>query len=449
MENKELTPFVLISAITSRLVQLQSTHYTEQSQKLQAPETYRRNAKFLRIAELSCQSLMEKILAGESGLFSIDIIYKDICTEIKDLTRDELKLVIKFLSFDSEFHYLNDNNNEVSTRSLTRLIDYQARSERVKLTQAGRLLHRVLRVQRDWIFEDKEVEKILRAISNAEFSLIPDLIEDVLITFKIHSEEITKIKENASYEELAQNYADKRTQYTETLDLSLQAIEKCLERIDSKNTRDALQKLQSDDPATHITSIYLKQLITDVAAALESLSRNFTSLIKIMQNDKSKRMGILNFKEIANSLVQGNARLNSLKGFITDSFGWTPGSNWFSSLDLEEKLEFIEEDSVDNTVAYEVLHVKDEIQSWVNQHKDYLLKSLASGPKSLISLITDTNQEGLLTEIDHLGELFSLTVSPIQLSDSLEIKLSVFSKDSIELINHHLTLSKIEISLTE
>lgn len=447
MNQEDYSPLVTLSAVTSRLVQLQSTNYTPQSSRLQAPETSAENARWMHISEVLIQCLMERVLNGDTGYFPLDNLHHDIRDSLPDMTAEELRMVAKFLSADSEFHFL-DSGLPVSTRSLTRLVDHHARSDRAKLTEAGRLLYRVAGLRREWLFEDKEIEKIIRAIRNHEFTMIPDLVRNILVTFRSHSEEITRIKENASYDKLTEDYLAKREKYTETIKLSLDSLQHCMELLDLKEIQSALAMFHESSPGTLINRRYIRTMLSELIAAVESLSRNFNSLISQIQNDKTKRLGVIDFNDVLENFYQGNVNESQLTNILNDSFGWIPQSDWFSPLDLEEQLDLYEVEPIDTTVSFDKQSPQQKITSWIEQNKEFLLEQLTTGPKSLKTLLQLSNSNNLLQHIDQAFDLFSLVTTPFKLSADLSVAFKFADQfESLNIDNYKVTLSNIELAM--
>jgi len=166
-----MSSMVMLSALAARLIHLQSTRCTAQSPNIQGVDTYADNAQLFAVAERLLGYLMDKVLEGNSSYIPVSMVISDLQEGQHTFLPENVRLVVRFLSIDCEFHFWNEFLLPASTRSYTKLIDYQTRSDRVRLTKYGRMFNRAANLQQDWMYEDKNVEKVLRAINSGEFVL--------------------------------------------------------------------------------------------------------------------------------------------------------------------------------------------------------------------------------------------------------------------------------------
>lgn len=447
-EFNNIPALALLSALTSRLVQIQSTRYTEQSENVQSIETYSENARLFWLAEWMIRWLMEKTLEGNSGYYSLERLYDNVQEEQMGVTLDELRMVARFFSIDCEFHYYV-NTSLLSSRSITKLLDFHTRSDRVKLTKYGRILNRVSGLQQDWLYEDKNVEKILRAINNGEFNRVESLATEIMTTLGFASTEITEIRENASYDDMAKAYYKQRNQFSETIRLCLNAIHQSLDRLDARDVRTMMADYLQANSSSHITIKYLKDLIIEVASSCEMLSRNFTGLISLMQADRTPRLGILNFKHVIDKFVNSDIGEESLACVINDSFGWRPEVNLFSVLDLEEKLSFTRPEPAAQSVRFNQ-GSDHQILSWLDKNKDKIITFLKNGPQRFSDLLVFTASEGLIENLADIFDLFGAVIDPVKLDERLELTFTLSSAfDFTEIANAKVATTQVTLSLKE
>lgn len=449
-EFNKMSAMSMLSALGSRLTHLQSTRYSEESSNIQGVDTHSENAKNGWVAEWILSYLMDRVLEGQSGYVSTQHIAQLIQQERPEINEERVRFIARFLSVDCEFHFVNESFSPVSSRSLTKLIDYQARSDRVKLTKAGRLVHRVTNLQQDWLYEDKNVEKVLRALKNGEFSRIPSLAAEITATIGLASAEITEIREHASYQEVAQAYFKQREQFSETIQLCLEAAHKCFEFLDSREARSRMAIFIQEQGADSIMSIkLLKDVIVEICSACESLSRNFTSLIKLMQNDKTPRLGILNFNEVIDQFICSSVSEDGLRSVINDCFGWMPKTDTFSSLDLEERLSITPLQNKPLTVRYRPGD-RSKVKSWIEKNKEKLISHLKDSPKSIVELLEIISFSGSDIKVQDVTEFFLVTNDPVKLSENLSLGF-LFAQDMqcMQAQDYRVWASNIKLRLCE
>jgi hypothetical protein len=426
-------PLITLCAATSRIVQLQSTSYTKHSRSLQPIITKQINGKYIFIAQKLLENLAERAVVGDTGYISVASICQHLNKTGTLIDIDEMKLTVKFLSQDGEFFYDVENGQTNSTRKLTKLLDYQIRSERVRLTTAARLLYRVTSNFKDWMFEDKEVEKITRAIRTGEYQRVPALVESNIVMFRSLNEEITRIYESADYNELTESYLNRRHIYQETLSLSQEAARTAILLISSNEVRADIELLQDLNPKTEITARRLLAHINELIAAIESLSRNFSELIKILQKPRDYRLGVINFSSQAQEFAKSSISDDVLTHWTNSHFGWQLPSHIHSVIDFSGTLVLPVKEDILAVIKVDLEDGNDRILSWVELNRQKLLTHLESGPKQLPWLISCFHQDKDLTDMDDIYDLFTISFNDKKLVEDITVQVK---KD----IQHTLTL---------
>jgi len=426
-------PFIAICAATSRIVQLQSTSYTKHSGALHPITTKPINGKYIYIAQMLLESLAERAVAGDSGYISLDSICQQLSSQSCSVEIDELRLTAKFLAQDGEFFYESDNGITNSTRKLTKLLDYQARSDRVRLTAASRLLYRVTSNFKDWMFEDKEVEKILRAIRTREFHRIPALVESNILMFRSLNEEITRMYESPDYDELTESYLSRRHVYQETLSLSQDAARQAILMLSSDEIRADIDQFKSKIPQADLTNRRLLAHINELIAAIEALSRNFNELIKVLQKPREYRLGVIDFNTQAQNFAKSKISEEVLASWTNSHFGWQLPSHIHSVIDFSGSLILPTHDDVSTVISIDFDERANLITSWVEQNYEKLLTELKSGPKQLHVLIKSFNQESFLSEIDDIYDLFTTSFDEQKLVEDITVRVGNDKQHSLTL----------------
>lgn len=441
-------PFIAICAATSRIVQLQSTSYTKHSGVLQPITTKQLNGKYIYIAQKLLESLADRAVSGDTGYISLALICQQLNANHNSIDIDELKLTAKFLAQDGEFFYDIDNGQTNSTRKLTKLLDYQIRSDRVRLTTASRLLYRVTSNFKDWMFEDKEVEKIARAIKTGEFHRIPSLVESNIVMFRSLNEEITRMYESSDYDELTESYLNRRHVYQETLSLSQEAARTAIFMLSSDEVRADIDHLRNTNPEADITTRRLLAHINELIAAIEALSRNFSQLINILQKPRDYRLGVIDFNSQADNFAKSTISEEVLLDWTNSHFGWQLPLHIHSVIDFSGALVLPNKDDTPKVISVDFDDGNDPIFTWVEQNRKELLTHLESGPKQLHWLINHFNQNQNLSEMDDIYDLFTTSFDEQKLVEDITVRVNSDNQHSLTLANgSKILLSDVTLSI--
>ena len=443
-------PLIALCASTSRIVQLQSTSYTKQSRLLQPIVTKPENGKYIALAQQLLDTLVERASSGETGYISLSVLNQQLSTSEYTVDVDELKLTAKFLAQDGVFYYSDETGSSKSTRNLTKLLDYQARSERVRLTSASRLLYRITSSFKDWMFEDKEVEKITRAIKVGEYHRVPKLVENNIIMFRSLNEEITRMYESSDYDELAAAYFERRQVYQDTLMLSQEAARNAIILLSGDDVRADIEYKNGLNPDANITPSILAAHINELIAAVEALSRNFTELIKLLQKPREYRLGIIDFKVQAELFTGSTLSEDVLTSWTNSHFGWQLPAHIHSALDFSKSLIIPVNEDKSVVISIDLNDKKDAILSWVEQHREQIITQLKSGAKPLHWLINNFNRESTLEHMDDIFDLFTTSFKECKLVDGITIKVNRDCQHTIKLNNgSNIRVSDITLSAGE
>jgi hypothetical protein len=89
------------------------------------------------------------------------------------VTRSDLEYCLGFLSLEREIRYLDPTSFPAEesrlTQSPTQLLRFDKRFGQVRLSDGGRLLMRISALHQDWLYEDKDVERIPASIERGIF----------------------------------------------------------------------------------------------------------------------------------------------------------------------------------------------------------------------------------------------------------------------------------------
>lgn len=417
-------PFMVLCAASSRIVQLQSTRYTENSTSLQPVVTRPENGRYVTVAHWIIDVLMERVIGGDNGYISISIVEHDIRSREHTVTSEEIAMVAKFLAQDIAFYYQEDMETETSTRSMTKLLDYHVRSERIRLTDASRLLFRVVGDFKEWMFEDKEIEKIVRAIKTHEFHQVPKFAENNLVMFSSLIAEITRMQEQSDFDELALKYFERREQYQETLALSLGAAKEAIKLLGREDIRAEARVRCDDNPSSTLTLRMLTSIVNEVIASIESLSRCFVNLIQLIQQPRGYRLGVLDFKTISKQFAISDISEATLSSWVNSQLGWHQPNHIASTLDFSHQLHIPLQKKVDTVFTISSDDQDRRLLDWVERHAEKIKIAISKKPKTLHELIAQFMQEGTLSRREDVFDLFSVTFDTYKVVDDIVVRFS-------------------------
>lgn len=176
----ELPLNVLLVATVARLLDLHGSKRKRGSRLTNVPRPPELGADagfYLTVGIHIIAALHQRALKGSSGPVPIAKLHEEIANKIVDLTRQDLEYCAVCLSTEREVCYLDERSLPLeesrSAQAPTKLLRFDRRFGQVAMTDAGRLLMRIGALHQDWIYEDKDVERIPAAIERGIFEDIP------------------------------------------------------------------------------------------------------------------------------------------------------------------------------------------------------------------------------------------------------------------------------------
>lgn len=193
---------VLVTAMASRLADLQDSKAQDEASSISSPKSNDDAGRRALIAGSVFSFLERQIERGDTGYVSLNKVFSQLEGVIPNLVIEELRFVVRFLDVSRMLRYQNITDDAIEERSIrewSRLLMYQAKLDRIKLTSAGRLWLRVLKHREHWLFEDKEVEKLHIAIAQGIFEQVPIISSEIITSIRLFNEHLTEILESPSF----------------------------------------------------------------------------------------------------------------------------------------------------------------------------------------------------------------------------------------------------------
>ena len=127
MIGTDIPPEILITALASRLVDLQSARIDEDAAQLKAPDPTPNAEHRAYVAAALLFFLDRVLLDGATEFVGIQSVHQGLQDAGYILTEEQLRFSARYLGSEREIRYLNENNEPLTTRNLSQLVRYQAR----------------------------------------------------------------------------------------------------------------------------------------------------------------------------------------------------------------------------------------------------------------------------------------------------------------------------------
>jgi hypothetical protein len=443
---------VLVTALASRLADLQGARVDSQSPAIVAPVPQEEAGRRALVAGSLLESLEARLEQGESGFVPLGLLSSLVAATIPDLEPEELRFCVRFLDIDREIRYqelVGGTPQERVTRGWSRLVRYQSRLDRVKLTDAGRLWVRVLRHREHWLFEDKEVEKLVVAITNGLWEQIPLIASEVITSIRLFNEHLTDIVESPSFRDLVRQYLERRVHFSTMIErchtAGLHALELLL--TDAVAARHAEWSRSIDNNSLSLSVLY--EQASCIHRSTESLRRNWTTLLDAVQQDKRPRVGILRFDLALDKFTSDPPSTTTSVAMLDGLGGWGNDGDMLSIHDFEGTLpEAVEPDAPNGLeIDLGITPAGERIQSWLVRNRRRLLAALMDGPKSLFELLADPMMAiGGLSDVSAAFGIYLIT-DPLGTKHRVSVEGQLGALANFEMSGHLLTVSDVVLRL--
>lgn len=398
MNGARIPPEILITALASRLVDLQSARMEDDVVQLRTPEPTPRAAQRAHVAAALLFSLDKALLDGKTEYVGVHVLNQELQDAGYPVTEGELQFCARFLGAEREIRYVGDEQEPLSTRDMSQLVRYQARQNRVKLTLAGQHFVKMVRHTGEWLYTDKDIEKLSRAIRTGLFEDIGRLCGEIQSTLRMENEKITALRESPSSEAMLSQYIEHREHFSEMLDNALRAALDAKESLTTEDTRRHLDTFNSTRLENPIGRPALKEAVSVVHQATESLSRNWSGLLEDLQDSKRQQMGVLRFDKIIDAFVEDPPTEKAMTAFLAGCCGWIPRAQMVGVDAMIGQLSPAIEPKDKEVLVFDLDPTAPdgdtELQAWLDRHSHAVLEAVKQGPVLLTDLIQNAGLPG-------------------------------------------------------
>jgi len=394
---RELPGQVLAAALASRFADLQDTNIAQDSQTITSPQPTANAGRRMRAASALLRVLQARLEEGETKLTPISLIHRERLEEDEDITQEELRFAARFLGTDRPFHYEEAADGRIVSRSTavaTRLVRYDgSTADRVALTESGRSWLRITQQRDNWLFEDKEIEKLASAIANGLFDTIPQIARSNHTSLRLMAESLARALQHPKSREQNELWLSKREHYGPMMQRCETATLRALSLLSSDGIQaqfDAWSERQTVDGK--ITLSGLQHAVQGVHAAAERVRRLWDQLIERAPQLATSSVGSIDFTAAWRQYRKDPPSEDLDLSFLSAAFGWGDAEQVMSFLDLEGSLPVIPAHPRARRLEF---HVEPDggdepLQSWLMRNRERVLEVLSDGePREFFAFVDE------------------------------------------------------------
>ena len=364
---------------------------------------------------------------GAAGYVDIESLAREIGKSIEAVSAKEVMFVCRFMDADRECLYVDPRDGrEKGTRSRTRLVHYDNRRERVKLSDAGRFFLRMGNISRNWLYEDKHAAKIVQAIRLGEFADVEQFTLDHTRALRELAVTINTQIEAPSLDDTAASYMERRAAIDSMMQETTKNILQAKGELLAPSTRDQLEKFNLDRGEAQITLGRLRWLLDGAHRAMESASRTWAKFLACVQDGGRKQLGVVRFDEIADRLLSGKTFGTLAEPLVAGVLGWTQSAAMISVAEVMAVLPPVEPRETETPLVFfnNDLASPANLETWIERNYDALRKALLDGPQLLSSLIDDgVLNVPPLESVEEISAAFGTFVVPNPLGESEAVEV--------------------------
>lgn len=392
---------VRLVATVARLLDLHNSRRERGSRSAnvaQQPQVSAAAGYYLWLGLQIIQILHRQAKQGSSGPVPIQRLHEELSRMMGAVTRSDLEYCLSFLSLEREIRYLDPTSFPMEesrlTQTPTQLLRFDKRFGQVRLSDGGRLLMRISALHQDWLYEDKDVERIPASIERGIFEDIPRICDEVIGNLRALNERLTEIEESPTFESLRNEFQERGRQYREMLNMANTALSRALTALATSATRERFERwrsfrgiedLEIDDALGHVEAVY---------HALHSLERHFVEFIKNIQSRRRAPLGVVRFQDVCRRLVYSAPSHDALLNLFTDLGPWRARSAWFHEKDFVGRTDLRAVRPDAEGVVFEERAeetAQDRFQSFLERNRAWILARLRCGPITFSDLVTETD----------------------------------------------------------
>jgi hypothetical protein len=416
---------VRLVATVARLLDLHNSRRERGSRSTtvsQQPQVSAAAGYYLWLGLQTIQLLHRHAKQGSSGPVPVARLNEELSEKIGDVARSDLEYCLSFLSLEREIRYLDPSSLPAEvhrvTQTPTQILRFDKRFGQVRLSDAGRLLMRISALHQDWLYEDKDVERIPASIERGVFEDIPRICDEVIGNLRALNERLTEIEESPTFESLRAEFEERGRQYREMLNMAGIALTRALTLLASPAIRERFERWRS---FRSIEDLELEDALSYVEAvlhALHSLERHFVEFIKNIQSRRRAPLGVVRFQEVGERLVYSAPSHQVLLNLFADLGPWRARSVWFHPVDFIGRADLRSGLTVTSGAVYEerpAETAQERFQSFLERNRSWMLARLREGPVALSDLVRKTDL--VFSEGESPASFFGVFSLPDEIAD--------------------------------
>lgn len=426
-----LPGYALLVSASMRAVDLLDTGLSIESPQISVPEARDGTGRWLDIMQSILMALERLAADGRSGFVDLESLVMEVRKAIEGCAIDDVRFVCRFLDVERECRYVDPRDgHEKGTRSRTRLLTYDPRRDRVKLTETGRFFLRLGNVSHNWLYEDKQAAKILQAIKLGQFADVEQFALDHARALRQLAEDINRQIEAPSFDALAQVYAAQREAINEMLHDAAQYLVRAKAELATEATQEQLERFREIRPDRHITLRRLRWVLDRAHGAMESASRTWAGFLRRVQEGRRRHLGVVDFGSAMGALMAGRGDQASVEHALIGVYGWIAVPTFASVFEVDAVLPPTRDGEDVAPLVFDTAlgdSMDDQLQSWLERNLDALRAAIDRGPQRLSELIDSGDVTPLpVNSIQDVSAVFaSFAVShPLGQGDPVELGIA-------------------------
>ena len=429
MHSDPLLPgYILLIASSMRAVDLFDSGLSLDAPQVITPQAKPGSGIRLGLMNAVLEALDRLAADGAAGYVEMESLVREICKSVEAVSAKEVMFVCRFLDADRECLYLDPRDgHEKSTRSRTRLLQYDNRRDRVKLSDAGRFFLRIGNVSRNWLYEDKQAAKIVQAIRLGEFADVEQFSLDHARALRELAVTINRQIEAPLIDDAASSYMERRGAIDSMMQEAAKNILLAKSELLAPSTHDQLARFNQDRGDAEITLGRLRSLLDGAHRAMESASRTWAKFLTYVQEGGRKQLGVVNFEQIADGLLSGKTPCDQAAAAVAGVLGWAQSPVLISVAEVMAVLPPVETEETEAPLVFanDDFGIPAALQTWIERHYEALREALSRGPQLLSSLIDDGVLDvPPLESIEEVSAAFGAFVVPNPLGEDEGVEIA-------------------------
>jgi hypothetical protein len=425
---------ILLVAAVSRLLDLHDSKRERgtPTKPVVPPRITSRNSAYHLSLGLAIIDALQQLEQDEGDWFqhrsSIVTVVKNIVPSAEEV---DIDYCLRVLSGSREIHFISDDQGQHTfTKEKTPLLDRTiGEYDQYKLSENARLLARVSALKNNWLYEDQDTEKIVRAIENGYFEDVPRLCRERINSILAVGREITKMEECVSTEESIKEFVASYDDRMEILRCALDIIKKAMILLRSDNISG--ERFDEWQKRTNRFDIAIGNILSDleaVAQMIEKISRRITAFVVSIRANRRAAIEVISFLDKAESIIKLPPSAQMLESLLESVAPTGLSPTFFSPLDFIESVDLNMLDE-DHSLVRE-LSIGDMIEAgnerlsqFLERNRGWVIKRLRTGPLTFQELIQ--TGEFIIEPGESIADFYGIYAVPDEFGRDLFVSVGI------------------------